>query len=58
MMKQVVIFLTCLLLMVSFAVVVLTILGVDAWPLILAYWFVLTVKNICDIVAQGKEDEE
>lgn len=57
MMKQVVIFLTCLLLMVSFAVVVLTILGVDAWPLILVYWLVLTVKNICDIVAR-EEDEE
>lgn len=57
MMKQVVIFLTCLLLMVSFAVVVLTILGVNAWPLILAYWIVLTVKNICDIVTQ-REDEE
>ena len=53
MMKQVVIFLTCLLLMVSFAVVVLTILGMNAWPLILAYWIVLTVKNICDIVTQG-----
>lgn len=57
MMKQVVIFLTCLLLMVSFAVVVLTILGVNAWPLILAYWIVLTVKNICDIVTQGEDEE-
>lgn len=57
MMKQVVIFLTCLLLMVSFAVVVLTILGVNAWPLILAYWIVLTVKNICDIVARGEDEE-
>ena len=57
MMKQVVIFLTCLLLMVSFAVVVLTILGVNAWPLILAYWIVLTVKNICDIVTQGEDAE-
>lgn len=57
MMKQVVIFLTCLLLMVSFAVVVLTLLGVNAWPLILAYWIVLTVKNICDIVTQGEDEE-
>lgn len=57
MMKQVVIFLTCLLLMVSFAVVVLTILGVNAWPLILVYWIVLTVKNICDIVTQGEDEE-
>lgn len=57
MMKQVIIFLTCLLLMVSFAVVVLTILGVNAWPLILAYWIVLTVKNICDIVTQGEDEE-
>ena len=57
MMKQVVIFLTCLLLMVSFAVVVLTILGVNAWPLILAYWIILTVKNICDIVTQGEDEE-
>lgn len=57
MMKQVVIFLTCLLLMVSFAVVVLTILGMNAWPLILAYWIVLTVKNICDIVTQGEDEE-
>lgn len=57
MMKQVVIFLTCLLLMVSFAVVVLTILGVNAWPLILAYWIVLTVKNICDIVTQVEDEE-
>ena len=57
MMKQVVIFLTCLLLMASFAVVVLTILGVNAWPLILAYWIVLTVKNICDIVTQGEDEE-
>lgn len=57
MMKQVVIFLTCLLLMVSFAVVVLTILGVDAWPAILVYWLVLTVKNICDIVARGEDEE-
>lgn len=57
MMKQVVIFLTCLLLMVSFAVVVLTILGVNAWPLILAYWIVLTVKNIYDIVTQGEDEE-
>lgn len=57
MMKQVVIFLICLLLMVSFAVVVLTILGVNAWPLILAYWIVLTVKNICDIVTRGEDEE-
>ena len=57
MMKQVVIFLTCLLLMVSFAVVVLTILGVNAWPLILVYWIVLTVKNICDIVTRGEDEE-
>lgn len=57
MMKQVVIFLTCLLLMVSFAVVVLTILGMNAWPLILAYWIVLTVKNICDIVTPGEDEE-
>ena len=57
MMKQVVIFLTCLLLMVSFAVVVLTILGMNAWPLILAYWIVLTVKNICDIVTRGEDEE-
>lgn len=57
MIKQVVIFLTCLLLMVSFAVVVLTILGVNAWPLILAYWIVLTVKNICDIVTRGEDEE-
>lgn len=57
MMKQVVIFLTCLLLMVSFAVVILTILGVNAWPLILAYWIVLTVKNICDIVTRGEDEE-
>ena len=57
MMKQVVIFLMCLLLMVSFAVVVLTILGVNAWPLILAYWIVLTVKNICDIVTQAEDEE-
>lgn len=57
MMKQVVIFLTCLLLMISFAVVVLTILGMNAWPLILAYWIVLTVKNIYDIVTQGEDEE-
>ena len=57
MMKQVVTFLICLLLMVSFAVVVLTIRGVNAWPLILVYWIVLTVKNICDIVTR-MEDEE
>ena len=57
MMKQVVIFLTCLLLMVSFAVVVLTIIGVNAWPLILAYWIVLTVKNIYDIVTRGEDEE-
>ena len=57
MMKQVVIFLICLLLMVSFAVVVLTILGVNAWPLILAYWIILTVKNICDIVTRGEDEE-
>lgn len=56
MMKQVVIFLTCVLLMVSFAVVVLTILGVNAWPLILAYWIALTVKNICDIVTRGEDE--
>lgn len=57
MMKQVVTFLICLLLMVSFAVVVLTILGVNAWPLILVYWIVLTVKNICDIVTQGEDEK-
>lgn len=57
MMKQVAIFLMCLLLIVSFAVVVLTILGVNAWPLILAYWIVLTVKNICDIVTRGEDEE-
>ena len=57
MMKQVIIFLTCLLLMVSFAVVVLTILGVNAWPLILAYWIVLTVKNIYDIVTRWEDEE-
>lgn len=57
MMKQIVIFLICLLLMVSFAVVVLTILGVNAWPLILVYWIVLTVKNICDIVTRGEDEK-
>lgn len=57
MMKQVVTFLICLLLMVSFAVVVLTILGVNAWPLILVYWIILTVKNICDIVTRGEDEE-
>lgn len=57
MMKQVIIFLMCLLLMISFAVVVLTILGVNAWPLILAYWIVLTVKNIYDIVTRGEDEE-
>lgn len=57
MMKQIIIFLMCLLLMISFAVVVLTILGVNAWPLILAYWIVLTVKNIYDIVTRGEDEE-
>lgn len=57
MMKQVIIFLMCLLLMISFAVVVLTILGVNAWPLILAYWIVLTVKNIYDVVTRGEDEE-
>ena len=57
MMKQVIMFLMCLLLMISFAVVVLTILGMNAWPLILAYWIVLTVKNIYDIVTRGEDEE-
>ena len=41
----------CLLILISLTVAILLARGDSAWQVIVLYWVVLTVKNVCDYIA-------